>query len=141
MAPESKTTRLELTRQLHRPSVGYPGEFRSVGRFPYGKPTIGSHVGGRQGRAGRHQHLVNPLSWEDANHPRGARMLVSEVMDPEVVTVERRQSLVEVAKLLHEAGASAAVVVDGDRLIGILTERDMLRSVMDGCDPATEQVA
>ncbi len=68
-------------------------------------------------------------------------MLVSEVMDPEAVTVERRQSLVEVAKLLHEAGASAAVVVDGDRPIEILTERDMLRSVMDGCDPATEEVA
>jgi CBS domain-containing protein len=37
-------------------------------------------------------------------------MLVSEVMDPEVVTVERRQSLVEVAKLLHEAGASSCRV-------------------------------
>jgi predicted unusual protein kinase regulating ubiquinone biosynthesis (AarF/ABC1/UbiB family)/predicted transcriptional regulator len=67
-------------------------------------------------------------------------MQVSEVMDPEVVTVERGQSLVEVAKLLHDAGASAAVVVEDGLPIGILTERDMLRSVMDGCDPATEEV-
>jgi predicted unusual protein kinase regulating ubiquinone biosynthesis (AarF/ABC1/UbiB family)/CBS domain-containing protein len=69
------------------------------------------------------------------------RMLVRDVMDPEVVTIEGDQPLVQAAKLLHEAGASAAVVVDSGRPVGILTERDMLRSVMDGCDPAVEVVA
>jgi predicted unusual protein kinase regulating ubiquinone biosynthesis (AarF/ABC1/UbiB family)/CBS domain-containing protein len=68
-------------------------------------------------------------------------MRVRDVMDPEVVTVERDQALVEAAKLLHDAAASAAVVVDQGRPVGILTERDMLRSVMDGCDPAIEEVA
>jgi predicted unusual protein kinase regulating ubiquinone biosynthesis (AarF/ABC1/UbiB family) len=62
-------------------------------------------------------------------------------MDPDVVTVEGDRALVEAAKLLHDAAASAAVVVDGGRPVGILTERDMLRSVMDGCDPAVEEVA
>ncbi len=43
----------------------------------------------------------------------------------------------EVAERMVDRGVGAAVVLDGERLVGILTERDILRAVASGHDKAS----
>ena len=44
-----------------------------------------------------------------------------------VVTISEDRTVLEAAKILMEHGIGSLVVVDGDRPIGVLTERDVLR--------------
>jgi CBS domain-containing protein len=46
-----------------------------------------------------------------------------------------------VASILHQHGISSVVVMDGDRLAGIVTERDLVNLVADGGDPRTTRVS
>jgi CBS domain-containing protein len=45
-----------------------------------------------------------------------------------------------VARLLHDNAISSVVVMDGDRLAGIVTERDLVNLVAEGLDPQTTKV-
>jgi len=56
-------------------------------------------------------------------------MELRELMNPEVVTVAPEDTLGEAAEKMMEKGVGSAVVSDFGRLIGILTERDLLRAV------------
>jgi CBS domain-containing protein len=49
-----------------------------------------------------------------------------------LLTVEPALSLTEVAQRMVSRDVGAALVVEGDRLVGILTERDVLRAVAGG---------
>jgi CBS domain-containing protein len=57
---------------------------------------------------------------------------VHDVMTRELVTVDGDTTLTEAARLMTERRVGAALVFDGERLAGILTERDVLRAVADG---------
>jgi CBS domain-containing protein len=57
---------------------------------------------------------------------------VAEIMAGAVLTVEPATTLVEAAARMHERRVGAVVVVEGARLVGILTERDVLRAVATG---------
>jgi predicted unusual protein kinase regulating ubiquinone biosynthesis (AarF/ABC1/UbiB family) len=50
-------------------------------------------------------------------------------------------TVAEAAAELHRCGCSALVVLDGDDLVGLLTERDLVRVIVDGADPAQATVA
>lgn len=68
-------------------------------------------------------------------------MQVREGMSSVVLTVGPSHSLQEAARLMAERNVGAAIVVDPESPgPGILTERDILRSVAAGQDPATELV-
>jgi CBS domain-containing protein len=54
---------------------------------------------------------------------------VGELMQKEVLTVEPSDSIGEAAEKMTERGVGAVVVADFGRIIGILTERDILRAV------------
>jgi CBS domain-containing protein len=54
---------------------------------------------------------------------------IGDVMTGEVVTVAPEDTLGEAAERMAEQGVGSAVVQDGGRLIGILTERDLLKAV------------
>jgi len=71
----------------------------------------------------------------------GRSRLVSEVMGREVVTLAPGQSLAEAARSLNDRRQSGALVLDGERLVGIITERDLVRAVVDGLDPVLTTVA
>ena len=59
-----------------------------------------------------------------------ARMTtLGELMTRDVLTVAPEDTIGEAAQKMVERGVSSAVVSDFGRLIGILTERDMLRAV------------
>ena len=57
---------------------------------------------------------------------------VSEVMSTGLLTVDATDSLTDAAAQMDARGVGAALVMNGDRLSGILTERDVLRAVATG---------
>jgi CBS domain-containing protein len=54
---------------------------------------------------------------------------LGELMTGAIVAVAPEDTLGEAAERMAEEGVGSAVVLDGGRLIGILTERDLLRAV------------
>jgi CBS domain-containing protein len=57
---------------------------------------------------------------------------VGEIMTPDVLGLEPATSLVDAARRMHERRVGAVVVTERDRLVGIVTERDILRAVATG---------
>ena len=56
---------------------------------------------------------------------------VGEVMTSPVVTVGPKTPLSEATRLMQERRFGALPVVDGDRLVGILTETDLIETLVD----------
>ncbi len=67
-------------------------------------------------------------------------MLMAEIMSRPVVTATRTETVADAASRMREQGVGSVVVADGDRAVGILTERDLVRVASAGADPATETV-
>ncbi len=63
-------------------------------------------------------------------------MQVSDLMKTDVKTATPRDSFADAAKLLHENAISSVVVMDGETLAGIVTERALVTLVAAGGDPA-----
>ena len=60
----------------------------------------------------------------------------------EVVTMAAGDSALDAARMMNERGIGSVVVTDGDAVIGIFTERDVLRRVVaDQQDPAKVQLS
>jgi CBS domain-containing protein len=53
-------------------------------------------------------------------------------MSRDLLTIEPDQRLAEAAKRMASRGVGAVVVLDGGNLVGILTERDLLKAVASG---------
>ena len=64
-------------------------------------------------------------------------MRVSDVMTEAAVTDRPDESLDQAAKRMWEQQTGSILLVDGDRLLGILTERDVLRAVAEGRELST----
>ena len=58
--------------------------------------------------------------------------VVADVMSRDLLTGGASTPLVEAAAAMTRRHVGALLVLDGDRLIGILTERDVLRAVASG---------
>jgi CBS domain-containing protein len=67
-------------------------------------------------------------------------MQVADVMKTDVKTTTPEDTFDRVAKLLHDNQVSSIVVMDRDRVAGIVTERDLVNLVADGLDPTTTKV-
>ena len=60
----------------------------------------------------------------------------------EVAAVQPADTVLQAANLMNEQNIGGVVVMDGSRLAGIFTERDVLRRVVAaGLDPATTRVS
>ena len=68
-------------------------------------------------------------------------MRVSELMQPEVWQTFPDESLVDAAIRMRDHGVGSLAVVDGDDLVGILTERDLLWAMADGAAPNVTRVS
>ena len=65
-------------------------------------------------------------------------MKISEVMTREFTTVEASQTAQEAASFMLQGDAGSIPVIDGDRLIGMITDRDIaVRGVAKGRGPDT----
>src|SRR5918995_6732020 len=66
---------------------------------------------------------------------------IREVMTSNPRTVEADKPVAEAAKLMRDEDVGLAPVVEGDRLVGTLTDRDIaIRVVAEGKDPASTTV-
>jgi len=69
-------------------------------------------------------------------------MKVRELMTTEPITVETKATLGEVATLMKQKDCGSIPVVEGRRLVGIVTDRDIVvRGVAAGKDPKTQRVS
>jgi CBS domain-containing protein len=61
---------------------------------------------------------------------------VKDAMTSDVKTASPAQPLTDVARLMKQEDVGAVPVVDGDRLVGVVTDRDIVvRGIADGSDP------
>jgi CBS domain-containing protein len=67
-------------------------------------------------------------------------MRVGDIMTADVRTVSSGDTVAETAKLLSKHRISSVVVKDGDDVVGIVTERDIVHAVADGVDPKATSV-
>ena len=66
---------------------------------------------------------------------------IRELMTVKPRTVKTGDSIVEAAKLMKGEDSGIAPIVEGDRLVGVLTDRDIaIRVVAEGRDPQTTKV-
>jgi len=62
-------------------------------------------------------------------------MKVRDVPPGRLLSVEPQTSLAQVAKKMRADDADSVAVMSGGRLLGIITERDLVRAIADGIDP------
>jgi CBS domain-containing protein len=65
-------------------------------------------------------------------------MLVKEIMNTEVQTIGKDASVKEAAEKMSEFSIGSLIVAEGTRVVGIVTERDILRKVVAEAKDATE---
>jgi CBS domain-containing protein len=67
-------------------------------------------------------------------------MQVGEIMHTDVKTANPEDTFADVAKVMRSNGISSVVVLDGQKLRGIVTERDVVNLVAAGGDPHSVNV-
>jgi len=66
---------------------------------------------------------------------------VRELMAKSIVCGDPRGSLVDAAATMRANRISALAVLDGKTIVGIVTERDLLRAIADGRNPAATHIS
>jgi CBS domain-containing protein len=70
----------------------------------------------------------------------GAR--IKDVMIPDVVTIDATATLAEAAGVMREANVGMLPVTDGENLIGVVTDRDLvIRGMAQDVKPSSVQVS
>lgn len=62
-------------------------------------------------------------------------MKISEIMTNAAVNDSADDTLAQAARRMHEQQTGSLLVMDGEHLLGIITERDVLKAVARGLDP------
>ena len=68
-------------------------------------------------------------------------MQVRDIMHTDVKTTSPSDTFEQVATVLREHGISSVIVMEGDTLAGIVTERDLVNLVAEGGDPKATTVS
>jgi len=68
-------------------------------------------------------------------------MQVGEIMKTDVKTATPEATFAEAAGIMHDHHISSVIVMDGGRLAGIVTERDLVNAVAEGIDPRGTRIA
>jgi CBS domain-containing protein len=65
-----------------------------------------------------------------------------DLMTPNPCTIDKDKTVEYAAKMLRDEDVGLAPIVDGDRIVGTLTDRDIaIRVVADGEDPKSTKVS
>jgi CBS domain-containing protein len=62
-------------------------------------------------------------------------MKISEIMTKAAVTDSADDTLAEACDKMRHAQTSSILIMDGDRMVGIVTERDVVKTIARGLDP------
>ena len=76
---------------------------------------------------------------EDADTVR-PRVRVRQLMQAEVLEAERDELLSEAAIRMRDHQVGSLMVLSGDELVGILSERDIVRAIAEGRSPSQEKL-
>ncbi|MFH1329582.1 MAG: CBS domain-containing protein [Actinomycetota bacterium] len=68
-------------------------------------------------------------------------MKLGSLVGGSATVIGREATVAEAAEALIADGVGSLAVVEGRRLVGIITERDVVRAVSEGADPEEEVVA
>ena len=68
-------------------------------------------------------------------------LAVKDIMNKKVLTIEPDKTLREAAKIMNENDVGSLVVVKGGEVVGIITERDVVRAVAEGLNPDETKVS
>jgi CBS domain-containing protein len=68
-------------------------------------------------------------------------MQVGEIMKTSVRSASPDATIADVARLLHDNHISSVIVMEGERLAGIVTERDVVNAVAEGLDPREVRIS
>ena len=64
-------------------------------------------------------------------------MQLKDIMTPEVERIHKDENLQKAAQWMKALNVGLIPIYDGDRLVGMLTDRDItVRATAAGCDPA-----
>jgi CBS domain-containing protein len=74
------------------------------------------------------------------SHP-AATTTVGELMAKSIVSGDPRKSIVEAASQMRAHRISALALLDGSAIVGIITERDLLRAIADGRNPEATHIS
>lgn len=91
-------------------------------------------------------HLFEPQVFRSIGVEPVERLLstvpVSDVMSSPVTSIEADAGLEEAARVMREAGLGSLPVVERGRLVGIITETDLLRHIVgaDACCAEVESI-
>jgi signal-transduction protein with cAMP-binding, CBS, and nucleotidyltransferase domain len=86
--------------------------------------------------------LLTTISWAERVPREEFGMKVGDLMQIEALTAGTRECLSDAAQRMRENGVgSLAVMSDDDRMVGILTEHDLVRAMADGLPPRGTSVA
>lgn len=64
-------------------------------------------------------------------------MQLADLMVTDVLTFSPETAIADAARRMIEQDASAAVVIDDGALVGVVSERDLVRAIPDGCSAGT----
>jgi predicted transcriptional regulator len=67
-------------------------------------------------------------------------MKISEIMTQAAVTDSAEDTLTEACERMRHAQTSSVLIMDDDRLVGIITERDIVKTIAQGLDPKETRV-
>jgi CBS domain-containing protein len=62
-------------------------------------------------------------------------MQIADVMATDVLAVSPETTLADAARRMIARDAGAAVVLEEGALVGVISERDLMRAIPDACDP------
>ena len=79
---------------------------------------------------------------EKTGKAAGKHRTVQDVMTPSPVALPETTSLIDAARKMRDAGIGNVVVLDGETVCGIVTDRDIVvRGIANGCDPRATSLA
>jgi CBS domain-containing protein len=67
-------------------------------------------------------------------------MKISEIMTKAAVTDSADDTLAQACDKMRHAQTSSMLIMEGDRLVGIVTERDVVKTIAQGLDPKETRV-
>lgn len=68
-------------------------------------------------------------------------MRVGDIMQPDVLTTFPEESLTDAATRMRDYGVGSLVVMEGEDMVGVITERDLLAATADGLAPRVTPVS
>ena len=99
------------------------GRVTSEGRFPLFYVELGAFEA---------EGLLDTLAEMSAGGAEPADLRVADVMSPRIIAVEPDAPLQEVARTLSAHRVHRALVIDGGRLVGIISTLDIVRLLAEG---------